>query len=71
LSKLSKYNQSHLETNLYSGDLYSSSYLTIKNFIIENKNTLDNYDELIEHIKNIEQTSVNLLEAAIAYSSLV
>ena len=71
LSKLSKYHKTRIDTDLYAGDLYSPSYLAIKDFIIKNKNTLNNYDELIKYIAKIEQTSVNLLEAVIAYSSLV
>jgi hypothetical protein len=62
LSKLNQYKKSKLSSDLYAGDCYSTSYLAVRKFVMENK------PELISKLEEIETLDVNLLEATNAYS---
>lgn len=64
LSKLNQYKKSKLSSDLYAGDCYSTSYLAVRKFVMENK------PELISKLEEIETLDVNLLEATNAYSIL-
>ena len=64
LSKLNQYKKSKLNSDLYAGDCYSTSYLAVRKFVLENK------PELISKLEEIETLDVNLLEATNAYSIL-
>lgn len=64
LSKLNQYKKSKLNSDLYAGDCYSTSYLAVRKFILESK------PELISKLEEIETLDVNLLEATNAYSIL-
>lgn len=67
LNNLYKFDKDRLEHNLYSGEYYSSSYLAVRKFILDNDKY---YDTLLPKIKEIENEDITLLTAVNAYSKL-
>ena len=64
VNKLNKYKKTLLAQSLYSGDCYSTSYLTVKKYVLERRPDLKSF------IDSIEATETHLLEAVNAYSIL-
>lgn len=64
VNKLNKYKKTRLAQSLYSGDCYSTSYLTVKKYVLERRPDLKSF------IDSIEAPETNLLEAVNAYSIL-
>ena len=64
LQNLNRYKKNKLEHSLYEGDCYSSSYLSIKKYVLENRPDLEKY------INEIEEEIINELEVTNSYSIL-
>jgi hypothetical protein len=53
-----------MEDTMYSGDVYSFSYLAVRNYILANKPNLKH------KLNELESSEINLLEATKAYTML-